>query len=246
MDRAQMTPDELARDRESRRHPRLAQFDYLHLVRLRDDLAEILAGLPIPVTDALDIFCGARPYEDLMPPGARVVGYDIDDHYGVADVVGGEFLPFDDASFDLAICIEGFFYIEDQAHGAAEIRRVLRPGGIAVITVPQIWQYERDVFEHRYTEPSLRAVFSDWDDVRVVENGGIVVSWALLSGILLQTAASASPRPLRPLVRLVVTPLTALVNLVGGFLDRIERRRLADASGRMPANLALVARAPAD
>jgi SAM-dependent methyltransferase len=181
-----------------------------------------------------------------MPPGARVVGYDIDDHYGVADVVGGEFLPFDDASFDLAICIEGFFYIEDQAHGAAEIRRVLRPGGIAVITVPQIWQYERDVFEHRYTEPSLRAVFSDWDDVRVVENGGIVVSWALLSGILLETAASASPRPLRPLVRLVVTPLTALVNLVGGFLDRIERQRLADASGRMPANLALVARAPAN
>ncbi len=246
MDRDQMSPAELARDRESRRHPRLTQFDYLHLVRLRDDLAEILAGLPLPVTDALDIFCGARPYEDLMPPGARVVGYDIDDHYGVADVVGGEFLPFDDASFDLAICIEGFFYVEDQAHGAAEIRRVLRPGGVAVITVPQIWQYEREVFEHRYTEPSLRAVFSGWDDVRVVENGGIVVSWALLTGILLQTAASASPRPLRPLVRLVVTPLTALVNLVGGFLDRIERRHLADASGRMPANLALVARAPAD
>ena len=244
MERGQMTAAELARDRDSRRHPRLTQFDYLHLVRLRDDLGEILANLPGPVEDALDVFCGARPYEDLMPPGARVVGYDIDDHYGVADVVGGEFLPFDDDSFDLAICIEAFFYLEDQAHGAAELSRVLRPGGTAVITVPQVWQYEREVFEHRYTEPSLRAVFAGWDDVRVVENGGIVVSWALLTGILLQTAAAAAPEPLAPVARLAVTPLTALVNLIARSLDRIERRQLADARGRMPNNLALIARAP--
>ena len=244
MDRAQISLAELQEARNSRRHPRRTQFDYLHLRHLVDDLAEILRDVPGPVSDALDVFCGARPYDDLMPPGARVVGYDIDDHYRVADVTGGEFLPFPDNSFDLVTCIEGFYYVQDQAHGEAELRRVLRPGGTVVIAVPQLWPYERDVFEYRYSERSLRAVFEGWDEVRMIENGGMVVSWTLLTGMLMSTAVEAAPTPLAPLVRLLILPLVLLLNLLGEGLDRVEQGRLAGSTYRLPANLTLVARAP--
>jgi SAM-dependent methyltransferase len=244
MDRVQIPPADIARHREARRQPRRTQFDYLHLQRLREDLSDVLGQISGPVSDVLDVFCGARPYEDLMPPGARVVGYDVDDHYGAADVVGGEFLPFEDESFDLVTCISGFYYVEDQVRGAAEIRRVLRPGGTVVITVPQVWEYRRDVFEHRYTESSLRAIFTGWDDIRVIENGGRAVAWTLMTGMLLSAAVVASPAALTHLTRMVVTAIVIAVNLVGDLLDRVEQRKLAGAPGRMPANLTLVARSP--
>ena len=71
--------------RRTRRHPRPTQPDYLALRRLAEHVRAALADLGDEPLDVLDVFCGTRPYEDLMPPGSRVTGYDIDDRYGSAD-----------------------------------------------------------------------------------------------------------------------------------------------------------------
>jgi hypothetical protein len=55
------------------------------------DLEAAIAGVSGPVGDVLGIYCGTRPYDDLLPTGARCVGMDIDDPYGVVDVVTDEF-----------------------------------------------------------------------------------------------------------------------------------------------------------
>lgn len=47
-----------------------------------------------------------------------------------------ERLTFPDASFDLVTSTEVFEHVGDDARGFAEIRRVLRPGGLFVFTVP--------------------------------------------------------------------------------------------------------------
>src|SRR6266545_2463576 len=78
---------ELRRFRRSRRHPRITQFDYLHHRRLVEDLAAVLSAIDEPVRDVLDVYCGSRPYDDLLPAGARSVGLDIEDRYGVVDIV---------------------------------------------------------------------------------------------------------------------------------------------------------------
>src|SRR5215218_2546857 len=88
--------------------------------------------------------------------------------YGVADVLSAQFLPFPDESFDLVMCVEGFHYLADPEDGVAEIRRVLRQGGHALISVPLVWEYDRTVLEHRFTGPSLKRLFSGWEDVSVV------------------------------------------------------------------------------
>src|ERR671921_1784807 len=107
-----MDSHELASIRRSRRHPRRTQFDYLHLKKLVDGLEAVLERCGRPGSDVLDVFCGSRPYDDLLPPGSRAVGLDVSDEYGVADVMSAEFLPFDDDSFDLAVSTEAFYYVE--------------------------------------------------------------------------------------------------------------------------------------
>ena len=73
----------------------------------------------------------------------RVTGIDISQEMALA--VAGRFavaradvaaLPFADASFDRAYSVNSVFFWPDPAAGVAEIHRVLRPGGFAVIAGP--------------------------------------------------------------------------------------------------------------
>jgi SAM-dependent methyltransferase len=232
--------------RRTRRHPRPTQFDYLHMRRLVDDLVAALARVGADAKDVLDVYCGARPYDDLLPPGAAVTGLDVPGNpYGLADVVTDEFLPFPDESFDLVMCIEAFHYVNDPAHGVAELGRVLRPGGHALVAVPLVWEYDRTILEHRYTGPELASLFAGWDEVTVVENGGRAVSWATLTGSLAGMIQWNLPdrRLLRLGVRPAFTAFYLLVNAAGFLLDLAERR-FVRSSATLPMNLLLTARRP--
>jgi SAM-dependent methyltransferase len=183
-----------------------------------------------------------------MPAGARCIGLDVvGDEYGVADVVSDEFLPFDDASFDLVTCIEAFHYVEDPVHGVSEIRRVLRPGGTALIAVPFVWEYDRTILEHRYTGPELAALFDGWEDVIVVENGGRVVAWATLTATLLERVRMRIPDALG-LSRAADVAFAVgyvVLNAIASALDSLDARQ-ARGTLTLPMNLLLTARRPAN
>jgi SAM-dependent methyltransferase len=233
--------------RRTRRHPRLTQFDYLHVNALVRDLSEAIARLDDDIHDVLDVYCGSRPYEDLFPAEARIVGLDVDDRFGLADLVTREFLPFDDESFDVVLCTQAFYYVEDPVAGLAEIRRVLRPGGTVVITVPVVWEYDRDNPEHRFTEPMLRRLFDGWSEVRVVESGGWGVSWAAVTGSLFNRVEErlAARRVLRAVFRPAFATLYVCINLAGRALEAVDRR-LVRGPLRLPMNLLVSARRPDD
>jgi SAM-dependent methyltransferase len=232
--------------RRTRRQPRPWQFDYLHLRRLLDDLRPALEGLVDPGGVVLDVFCGSRPYDDLFASGVRIVGLDIDDRYGVADIVTTEFLPCADGRYDGVACIEAFHYVTDPAHGVRELRRVVKPGGRVVITVPLVWEYDRHIVEHRYTPGSLRHLFAGWDDVVVAENGGRAVAWTLLTGTLLRAGEEALGRRFpRPAVQAAFGLAYVGLNGVGALLDSIEQGRPHPRHALAP-NIMLTARRPAD
>jgi len=214
--------------------------------RLAADLAATLRRLGEGAEDVLDVFCGTRPYDDLLPPSARITALDIPGNpYGVADIVSAEFLPFPDESFDLVMCIEGFHYVADPEEGVAEIRRVLRPGGRVLISVPLVWEYDRTILEHRFTGPSLARLFDGWDEVTVIENGGRAVSWATLSALIVSMGEWHVPErfQLRRALHPAFAGLYLLVNGVGVVLDRVERR-FARSSMTLPMNLLATARRP--
>lgn len=209
-----------------------------YLVR---DLEAALAGLAPSVREALDVWCGSRPYEDLLPD-ARWTGLDVPGNpYGVADVVSEKLLPFDDASFDLVACIEAFQWIRDAPSAVAEFRRVLRPGGSALVTLPYAFEYDRANFERRYTGNELVELFDGWEAVELTENGGRAVAWAVLTTSMLDHAVgrNSAGRTLRPLVGAAY----AAINAVGAGLARFEERH-AHGPVALPMNLMVVARRP--
>lgn len=245
-DSGPLTPARLDAVRRSRRHPSILQFDYLHLRYLNRDLARALAEVEGPVLEVLDVWCGSRPYEDLLPAGARCTGLDVEGNpYGVADVVSSELLPFADGSFDLVICIEAFQFITHPMHAVREFRRVLRPGGTALLALPFAFEYGLDSFERRYTEHELRALFADWDEVDVRENGGRAVAWTVLTGSLLASIEQrATRRRVLRLLRPAFLAAYGLVNGAGALLATVEERGARRAA--LPMNLLVTARRPAD
>ena len=73
-------------------------------------------------------------------------------------------MPFRNGAFDGVTSGETLEHLEGDADAAKEIHRVLRDGGLCVITVPalmSLWSTSDDYYGHlrRYTSQSLRALF---------------------------------------------------------------------------------------
>jgi SAM-dependent methyltransferase len=79
-------------------------------------------------------------------------------------------LPFADATFDLVTCLDVVEHTPDDRRTLTELRRVTRPGGTLLLTVPahpMLWSAhdEANLHYRRYTRSSLidAAVDADWE-----------------------------------------------------------------------------------
>ncbi len=71
-------------------------------------------------------------------------------------------LPFPDGRFALVLATDIIEHVDEDVQALSEVRRVLAPGGTAVITVPafeSLWGVQDDVSHHkrRYRKPQLAA-----------------------------------------------------------------------------------------
>ncbi|CAN5589845.1 class I SAM-dependent methyltransferase [soil metagenome] len=124
-----------------------------------------------PGARILDAGCGSGRMLDELARWGHVSGLDAEPR-GVAaarsrghgDVRLGsvEELPWSDGLFDLVTCLDVIEHTSDDQRTLAELRRVTRPGGHLLVTVPAYpWLWSaHDVANHhhrRYTRDSLRA-----------------------------------------------------------------------------------------
>lgn len=77
-----------------------------------------------------------------------------------------ERLDLPDAAFDAAVCGEVLEHLDDDAAAAAELHRVLRPGGLLLVTVPADpyrydWTDRWAGHRRRYTVPGLAGLLGD-------------------------------------------------------------------------------------
>jgi SAM-dependent methyltransferase len=71
-------------------------------------------------------------------------------------------MPFDDCTFDLVLATDIIEHVDDDGKALAEIRRVLKPGGATIISVPtfpSLWGLQDEVARHkrRYRRGELLA-----------------------------------------------------------------------------------------
>jgi SAM-dependent methyltransferase len=121
----------------------------------------------------LDLGCGTGFTLTRLPPSVRAVGVDRAQaalalsarrNSGAALVCADAArLPFASGSFDAVLALDVLEHLSDDASAAAELHRVLVPGGVAVITVPAyafLWSAHDVALEHkrRYRLGELRGL----------------------------------------------------------------------------------------
>ena len=141
---------------------------------LHDEVAQIFERLVQAQMRVIDLGCGNGQTSGpaLRALGASYVGVDVS-ATAVAAAVEAGFdahviedaceLPFDDASFDVGVCIEVLEHLFRPDLAAAELARVLRPGAWAVFTVPNV------AFWRRRTDLALFGRWHPFGDDRSIE-----------------------------------------------------------------------------
>ena len=198
----------------------------------------------------LDAGCGSgRMLEELVAYG-EVSGVELDPdaaaaaaQRGICEVEVGrlEELPFEDDSFDLVTCLDVLEHVPDDRQALAEMRRVTKPGGWLLLTVPAypaLWSLH-DVANHhfrRYRRRSLRlaVVESGWEVDRLTSFNTVLLPAAAIVRMLQRNGHPDSSYT--PELELGPAWLNALLELP----LRVEARWLR-AGRKLPAGLSLLA-----
>jgi SAM-dependent methyltransferase len=201
-------------------NPKLADPDFLVRRSRRDIVTDWFAQLPDRGLTVLDVGGRLQPYRPLL--GARAARYIAVDPVfeGLLDVAGvGERLPFRDASFDLVLCTQVLNYAASPAQVVDEIRRVLKPGGTIIVSVPAIFPRLHNQ-RWRFMPDGLQVLLRDFFGLEIVPEGNSIaglcrcMNWFF--GSFLRGERSR---------RFVAATLYRAFNLAGLWLDRFSRGR---------------------
>jgi SAM-dependent methyltransferase len=174
----------------------------------------------------VDLGCGTRPYEqDILPHADRYVGVDwCNTLHGLhADVVAdiGKPLPFKDGSVDSVVAFEVLEHVMEPALVLAEAQRILKPGGVLMLSVPfQWWVHEAPWDFYRYTRHGLEYLLSKagYRDIAVEPTSGFWSMWILKLNY--QTVRLIrGPRAARLLMRGALVPLWWLGQVLAPLMD---------------------------
>lgn len=140
---------------------------------------------PSPVSIALEIAAGTgrvtRHIRERIPASAKLIASDISEgmlaeakkklgHFDIDwQIIDAQQLPFSDNSIDLVVCCFGYMFVTDKPKAFAEAYRVLRPGGVFLITT---W----DKLEHNAASYTSRALAEKYLEGPLPDSYNVAVS----------------------------------------------------------------------
>jgi len=118
----------------------------------------------------LDVGCGSKPYESLFLKSSSYTGVDIEvsghshTNSKIDFFYDGKTLPFEDSSFDAVVSFEVFEHVFNLDEVLKEIRRVLKPGGKLLVTMPFAWDEHEVPYDFaRYTSYGITHILKSND-----------------------------------------------------------------------------------
>lgn len=116
----------------------------------------------VPDGPMLDVGCGTMPYRSLFPKGQPYEGLEIDQERNrtnprVRYFYDGYKFPMVDACYSTVLCSQVLEHSFTPEQLLDECRRVLRPGGALLLTIPFLWpEHEQPWDSQRFTHFGLQ------------------------------------------------------------------------------------------
>ncbi len=191
----------------------------------------------------LDIGAERQPFRPYLPAETAYIALDVVPTSGLHVVSSALALPFGDGIFDGVICTEVLEHVPEPELALREIFRVLRPGGLAYITVPMTWGLHYVPHDYyRFTRYGIVHLLdkAGLEVVQVVQIGGLFttglarledVGGLLVFRLCFPLKFLMGNKGRLVLASLLVLPLFLVLDVVAGILDRVVPYARADALG---------------
>ncbi len=147
------------------------------LLQLRQQVGRLLDLVPIDARHrVLELGCGNRAYEPVVVArGAEYLGADFADNaHADLHLDAGGTVACEARTFDVVLSIQVLEHVEDPCAHMAEIRRLLKPDGRAIISTHGIWTYHPAPQDYwRWTSSGLKKLLRD-NGLRPVQFAGVI------------------------------------------------------------------------
>jgi ubiquinone/menaquinone biosynthesis C-methylase UbiE len=124
--------------------------DYFVVSHIRKFIVDSIIKYLSPGFTVVDIGCGEQPFCDLIKGmNATYIGVDIiQNSQNTVDVVAPiTEIPLTSYSLDLIICTEVLEHVSDTYKAFKELSRLIKPGGVIIITVPFTYPLHEEPFD---------------------------------------------------------------------------------------------------
>ncbi len=187
----------------------------------------------------LDVGCRDKPYRGWFGAVTEYVG--LDAVAGASTdviVMPDELWPLPNEHFDVLLSTQVLEYVEHPDFMLAEMSRVLKPGGVVVMSFPFLYNEHGEHDMQRFTAHRAVSLFPDFEVVRLERQGGIGSTLAILSLNWAEQTMNRRffTRILKSLLLPVWLAVSVIFNFVGLLIDRIDR------TGSFYSNVLLVVR----
>ena len=189
----------------------------------------------------VDVGAGGQPYRPLLGPETRYIGIDTADaleHFGysledVRTIEADGKWPVADQEADVLLATETLEHVVDPADFLIEARRVLRPGGRLVVTVPFAARWHFIPHDYwRYTPSGLRILLerAGFEAIEIYGRGNetTVACYKLMAVIM--TKLLPQQEAGKPRLNLLALPLAPIFVLAAVVANRSLKRPSGDDS----------------
>jgi SAM-dependent methyltransferase len=174
----------------------------------------------------LDAGAGRGAYRDMLLQHAKeYVGMDVSQSTATSVVGDAQCLPLTDTSFDTVFCSQVLEHVPRPWNALAEMKRVLKPGGHLILTVPHIsWLHNEPHDYYRYTKHGLRFLLNQagFEEVKMKPAGGLLSLLGHIPATVLMNLTYGVP-VLHPLVRVLNR---FWVSVVSALDESVEKKKI--------------------